>query len=68
VSTLGNEDQDAGIYEIVFDASALKSGVFFFQLTAGSFIQSKKMILMNNIIWQHLIDGFYYIKNNNNHS
>jgi len=31
VLTLVNEDQDAGIYEIVFDASALRSGVYFFQ-------------------------------------
>ena len=31
VSNLVNEDQDAGIYEIVFDASALRSGVYFFQ-------------------------------------
>jgi len=26
------------------------------------------MILMNNIIWQDLIDGFYYILKKNNHS
>ncbi len=55
-ATLINEDKDAGIYEVEFstkggsasggDAWNLPSVVYFFQLTAGSFIQTKKMILL----------------------
>ena len=56
VATLVNEDQVAGIYEVEFsakggspsggDAWNLPSGVYFYQLIAGRFIQTKKMILM----------------------
>ncbi|MBK7629452.1 MAG: T9SS type A sorting domain-containing protein [Ignavibacteriales bacterium] len=45
VATLVDEVKPAGIYEVNFDASALSSGVYFYRLTAGSFIQTKKMIL-----------------------
>jgi len=43
---LVNETQDAGVYEIRFDASALSSGVYFYKLTAGSYTDSKKMTLI----------------------
>ena len=33
-------------YIVDFDASRLSSGVYFYQLRAGEFIQSKKMILI----------------------
>ncbi len=56
VATLVNKDQVAGIYEVEFSAKGgspsggdtwnLPSGVYFYQLIAGSFIQTKKMILM----------------------
>lgn len=46
VATLVNEEKPAGVYEVTFDASRLSSGVYFYQLKAGSFIQTKKMILM----------------------
>jgi hypothetical protein len=46
VATLVNEFRNAGSYEIDFDASKLSSGVYFYQLKAGEFIQTKKMILM----------------------
>jgi len=53
VATLVNEEKPAGIYEINFDASNLSSGVYFYKIQvspaisgAGSFIETKKMILL----------------------
>jgi hypothetical protein len=46
VKTLVNEEKDPGSYEVKFDASNLPSGVYFYQLQAGKFIQTKKMILL----------------------
>jgi hypothetical protein len=46
VATLVNEEKPAGSYEIEFNASGLSSGVYFYKLIAGNFIQMKKMILI----------------------
>jgi hypothetical protein len=46
VATLVNEEKPAGEYEVEFDGSELSSGIYFYQLKTGSFIESKKMILM----------------------
>ncbi|MFC2083522.1 hypothetical protein ACFLS9_00540 [Bacteroidota bacterium] len=60
ITTLVNESQNPGIYEVVFDAGKLVSGVYFYQLRvypaesgvypagsgAGNYIETKKMILM----------------------
>jgi hypothetical protein len=46
IATLVNEEKPAGTYEINFNASALTSGVYFYTLDAGSFIETKKMILL----------------------
>ena len=46
VATLVNQEQNAGSYEVNFDASKLSSGIYFYQLQAGSFIETKKMILL----------------------
>ena len=45
ISTLVNERKPAGNYEVEFNASQLPSGIYFYQLTAGSFVQTKKMIV-----------------------
>ena len=45
VETLVNEFRNAGSYEIDFNATSLSSGVYFYQIKAGPFIQTKKMIL-----------------------
>ena len=37
---------DYGNYAVDFDASRFSSGVYFYTLKAGEFIQSKKMIFM----------------------
>jgi len=46
VATLVNEEKSAGRYEFVFNATALPSGIYFYQLTSGSFVETKKMILL----------------------
>ena len=46
VATLVNEEKLTGIYEVNFDASELSSGIYFYQLRAGSFVQTKKMLLL----------------------
>lgn len=51
VATLVNEEKPAGKYEIEFDSHSdknqnLSSGIYFYQLKAGDFIQSRKMILI----------------------
>jgi hypothetical protein len=49
VATLVNEELSAGNYEVEFSVAQinnLSSGIYFYQLKAGKFIQSKKMILL----------------------
>jgi len=46
VTTLVNEEQSAGNYEVEFNASELSSGIYFYKLQAGSFVETKKMILL----------------------
>ena len=46
VATLVNEKKPAGTYDVEFNATRLTSGVYFYQLRAGSLLQTKKMILI----------------------
>jgi hypothetical protein len=48
VATLVNEQQSPGFYEVQFIANKyqLTSGVYFYQLLSGSFVQTKKMVLV----------------------
>ncbi|MFQ3597685.1 MAG: T9SS type A sorting domain-containing protein [Chloroherpetonaceae bacterium] len=46
VATLVNEVKAAGAYTVPFNASNLASGVYFYKLQAGSFVQTKKMMLV----------------------
>ncbi len=46
VATLVNAKQTPGKYSLQFNATNLPSGVYFYTLRAGNFVQTKKMILM----------------------
>lgn len=46
VATLVDEFRNAGRYEVTFDATQLSSGVYFYRLQAGSFVETRKMILL----------------------
>jgi len=41
-----DKEFSAGVYEVEWNAIGLPSGVYFYQLKAGSYIETKKMVLM----------------------
>jgi hypothetical protein len=41
-----NGDQEVGHREVKFDGSNLASGVYFYRLTAGDFVQTKRLTLL----------------------
>ena len=46
ISTLVNAEQTSGSYNVKFDGSALASGIYFYELRAGDYIQRKSMMLI----------------------
>ena len=46
MATLVNELQQPGSKSVEFNSTALPSGVYFYRIVAGDFIQTKKMVLM----------------------
>jgi len=46
IRTLVNQEQSAGVYNVEFNAAHLSSGVYFYRVEAGSFVASKKLLLL----------------------
>ncbi|MFO7526447.1 MAG: T9SS type A sorting domain-containing protein, partial [Ignavibacteriaceae bacterium] len=46
VATLIDEYREAGYHEVEFNSAGLASGVYYYQLKAGSYVQTKKMIYL----------------------
>jgi cyclomaltodextrinase / maltogenic alpha-amylase / neopullulanase len=46
VKTLVNKEMEKGKYDFDFNASSFSSGIYFYRLKAGSFVDTKKLILM----------------------
>jgi len=46
VATLVQGEEEAGYHEVRFDASSLSSGVYFYRLQAGGFVQTRKLLLI----------------------
>lgn len=46
VANLLNEYKPAGVYTVDFNANNLPSGVYFYRITSGKFVETKKMVLM----------------------
>ncbi len=46
VATLVQGEQEAGYHEVKFDGSGLSSGVYFYRLRAGSFVQTRKLAIV----------------------
>ena len=46
VATLVNEHHQPGSYEVTWDAHGFASGVYFYRLQMGSFVGTKKLVLM----------------------
>jgi|WetSurMetagenome_2_1015567.scaffolds.fasta_scaffold28100_2 trimeric autotransporter adhesin len=46
IATLMDEEKSVGTYEVIWHAANLPSGVYFYQMKAGSFVETKKMLLL----------------------
>jgi len=46
LKTLVSEFKHKGKYQVSFDASTFSSGVYFYKIKSGEFIQTKKMLLL----------------------
>ncbi|HMS66091.1 MAG TPA: T9SS type A sorting domain-containing protein, partial [Ignavibacteria bacterium] len=46
VKTLVNDKQNAGSYAVEFNGEGLPSGVYFYKLEAGEFVETKRMVLL----------------------
>jgi beta-glucosidase len=46
IEILVNDEKPMGTYEVEFNAALLPSGVYFYRIQAGNFVQTKKMVLM----------------------
>jgi len=46
MATLVNNEQSQGNFEVEFDGLHITSGIYFYRLQAGNYVETKKMILL----------------------
>jgi len=46
ITTLVNENKEAGNYQVNFNAAGLGNGVYFYKIQAGNYTATKKMLLL----------------------
>lgn len=46
VSVLVNERKEAGVHEVRIDGTGLSSGVYFYRMTAGDYVATKKLLIL----------------------
>ena len=46
VTRLVNVQQEAGYYKIIWNASNISSGIYFYRLIVGDFVQTRKLVLL----------------------
>ncbi len=46
VATIVNETKEPGIYEVEFDGSKLKSGIYFYRIISETYSETRKMVLL----------------------
>jgi len=46
ITMLVNETLAPGAYQVQWDAASLPSGIYFYTIHAGSFVETRRMILM----------------------
>jgi len=47
IATLVDAEQDAGFHEAIFDGSALASGIYFYRLQSGDYMEAKRIVLVH---------------------
>jgi hypothetical protein len=47
VASLVNEEKTAGQHQVNINGSELSSGIYFYQLRSGNYVQTRKLVLLN---------------------